>query len=166
MFKFSASDVQGASNIFRIQGVFSVGGNDTDGTGGPVGTPTAPDNGLCNFLYDAPTNLVYMGDATGSGWTGSSVVGSNGIDLYSPSGACIIHAATSTSWVSNTGPQPVPKAYVADLILDVTLPATQANKYHIYSFVENGDSNFDGCGFYVIGRCPVWRYSGYWWNVQ
>jgi hypothetical protein len=164
MFKFSASDPQGASNIAAIQGIFSVGGNDTDGTGGPTSVPAVPDNGLCSFYYDAINNIVFLGDGTGSGWIASSVVGSGGSDLSTP-GGCIIHAATSTSWISLNRPQAVPIAYVVDLNLDVSLPNSPINKYHIYSFVEDRDLNFDACGT-LTSSCPTWKYSGYWWNVQ
>jgi len=54
-------------------------------------------------------------------------------------------------------------AYVLDLTLDVTLPASPANKYHIYSFVQNAQNLQSVCD---LASCPVWRYSGYWWNVQ
>jgi hypothetical protein len=156
-FRFSASDPAGASNIMVIWGIFSVGGDDATGSGGPSGS-------YCNFAYDAVGNYVYMGDGNGGWILPPSPVGSGGFDLQGP-GGCIIHAASSTSWISLGRPQAVPTAYVVDLILDVSLPSSPPSRYHIYSWTENANYLFDGCGAQPQS-CPAWEYSGYWWNVN
>jgi hypothetical protein len=155
-FKFSAADLgtasslNGASNIAAIWGIFSTGGNDTDGTGGPSGS-------FCNFAYDAINNLLFVGDGAG-GWLTPSVVGAGGQDLLSP-GGCIFRAASSEF----SRPSAVPVGYVLDLTLDVSLPAVPA-KYHIYSYTESLNYLFDACGV-QSANCPTWKYSGYWSNV-
>ena len=179
MFKFQASDPNGASNVAAIYGIFSVGGNDTDGSNGPgqVTTyPPTPDQGLCNFAYDSVNNLIYLGDGSG-GWLGPSVVGSGGTDLSTRDG-CVIHGGSSTSWRSLGGPQAqaTPETYVYDLTLDVTLPASPSNKYHLYGYAENASYDFDACGLKNLPgdpnydpnkpACPTWKYWGYWWNGQ
>ena len=58
----------------------------------------------------------------------------------------------------------VPRAYVLDVTLDVTLPAMQSH-YHIYSFVENNQGNFNPCPANPTS-CPTWTYSGYWRNYR
>jgi len=164
MFKFQTSDPNGASNIAGIWGIFSVGGSDTKPSS-PRAVPSAPDQGLCNFAYDALNNLVYLGDGNG-GWLGPSPVGSGGTDLSTP-GGCIIHGGSSTSWRSPGGPQTpaAPVTYVYDLTLDITLPTSQANKYHVYGYAENSSYLFGSCDA-QDSTCPAWNYWGYWWNVQ
>ena len=103
-FKFSASDAQGASNIYQIQGLWSTGGADTDGSGGPSGT-------TCSFLYYASTNILYLWDSAVGQWR-TSVVGAGGNDLLDTGSGCTIHAGNSTSWASTGSPQATPMAYV------------------------------------------------------
>ena len=170
MFKFSASDagtassLNGASNVAAIWGIFSVGGHDKDGAGGPSAmttTPPTPDQGVCDFVYDAVSDMIHIGDGHG-GYLSQSPVGQGGQDLNTP-GGCIIHGATSTSSMSPNNSQATPVEYVLDLILDVTLPVSPHNKYHIYSYTESRDYNWDGCDPNTF--CPSWKYSGYWWNT-
>ena len=166
-FKFSASDagdassLNGANNIGVIWGIFSVGGQDSNGAGGPSTVTTAPDQGICQFAYDAGSNLIHI--ANGSGvYLAQSPVGTGGQDISTP-GGCVIHGAASTSSINPTNPQATPVEYVLDLVLDVTLPATP-NKYHIYSYTQSRDYNWDGCN--PNSFCPSWKYSGYWWNTM
>ena len=169
-FKFAASDPGGAANIAAIYGIFSVAGADLDGSNGPSTTTGVPDQGLCNFAYDAVNDRVYLGDGNG-GWLGPSNIGS-GSDLQTP-GGCIIHAGSSTSWASQGHPQASPAAYVTDVTLDVTLPSPDVttgfpqNKYHLYTYAQNQNYLFDTCRSSGPNNpCPTWKYSGYWWNVQ
>jgi Carboxypeptidase regulatory-like domain len=161
-FKFSASDAQGAGNLAQIQGVWSTTGDDGDGSGGPGGT-------LCSFLYDAPSNQVYLWDYARQTWTTTSpsVVGPSGNELTDTGSGCIIHAGSSTSWVSEGSQQAAPKTYVNYVTLDVTLPPALAH-YHMYAFVENlnpAPGNYAPCDKSGKG-CPYWYYWGYWPNYQ
>ncbi|MEK7408931.1 MAG: hypothetical protein AAB225_28035 [Acidobacteriota bacterium] len=160
LFTFRASDHDGASNMWAIHGVFSLLGDDGNGQGGPNGA------GMCHFAYDPVANLLYLDDAN-AGFTFplslTSVVGAGGTDVGGPGSLnpnCTIHAASSSSWKTVPPSQAQPAEYVVDLTLDIDFPASPASKYHIYTYTQSGNGLSEG----DFGG--VWKYWGYWWNVE
>jgi hypothetical protein len=133
--------------------MFSVLGDDVDGQHGPGAKDTLPGQGLCQFLFYPVDGNIYVVNTDGA-LTGPSPLGLGGWDLSSPSG-CIIHAGTSRA---SQGGQALPWTYVVDLFVDVSLPASATNKFHVYSYTQNGSGWFDS-------GTQTWKYSGYWWNV-
>ena len=131
-----------------IDDIFSITGNDSDGSGGP-------DTGAqgCHFLYyPPPTNLLYLdGPSGGNNWVlPPSAVGPGGNDLYT-NGYCTIHAASS--------PQVTLEPYVLTLTLDIEFPSSSSSSSnkHIYSITANNQGQQSNLG--------VWSYWG-WWATQ
>jgi hypothetical protein len=161
VFRFGASDLNGASNVAAIHGVFSLGGDDKNGSGGPSGS------GMCHFAYDPVANLVFLDDANaGSTWPLFSAVGNGGSDIGGPGSAnpnCTIHALSSSSWKTDPPSQAQPMEYVAEVKLDVEFPASPTSKYHIYTYNQNCA---DPSQFSIGDNNSLWKYWGYWWNVE
>jgi hypothetical protein len=143
-FTFSASDKQGPTNVASVETVFSIGGADTDGAGGP-------DNGAhgCHFLYIPWANVLYLdGPEGGNTWTsGSSIVGSGGVDLSN--GYCTVHAGSATSGYSM-------EAKILNVKLDIEfLPSsTLAYRKHMYVVALNNQGRVSNGG--------NWTYWGWW----
>ncbi|MBI1898774.1 MAG: hypothetical protein HYS04_19900 [Acidobacteria bacterium] len=157
---FPATDVHvenGAGNIFWIQGMFSVAGDDNTGSGGP-------DSGAqgCHFIFYPPEDtstctpssgcgVLYLDkDGGGFDWTpeSPSVVGPGGHDLANS--YCRIRAASTDSRVTFEGK-------VLKLNLDIEF--LSSTKRHMYTATGNrqGLTNAsDGSSYWP------WRYSGWW----
>jgi hypothetical protein len=148
-FKFAAGEVTGAGNVSSLEGVFSIPGNDADGTGGPGPSTGAP---YCHFFYDRGTNVVYLDDQNASyTWSGgSSVVGPGGSPLSN--GYCRIYAGSASSAVQV-------EAKVLSLILDVEFLSSTylSSRKHMYVVVENTSGQFSTGD----GGNP-WKYWGWW----
>lgn len=131
----------GASNVSWVEGMFSVGGADSDGSGGPT-----TDAGGCHFHWDNVGQALYLDVSPGaSNWkTPPSPLGQSGFDL--DNGVCTLHSATSSVSLGT---------YVLTLSLDVTLYSKP--KYHIYTLAENRQGGFSNTQF--------WLYWG-WWATQ
>ncbi len=145
-FTFSASDVYGSGNIFWLQGMFSISGNDATGSGGP-------DNGAqgCHFIYYAsPYNVLYLdGPNGGNNWVGSSVVGPGGSD---PSNDyCTIHAGSPASHVQ-IGPK------ILELTLDIEFPSSSSTSSHKHMYVIAADSSNQLSNL----NAGTWNYWGWW----
>ncbi len=158
-FTFPASDNGGPGNIFWIQGIFSISGDDA-GNGGP-------DNGYqgCHFIYyplgyaaaGIPPNVIYLDSPGGwdpahpdmfpPNWVGSSVVGS-GDDLTN--GYCTIHVPSS---------HVTTESYIMNLTLNIEFPAssTSAVKKHIYSVAANNPQPTS-----QTSNGGAWNYWGWW----
>jgi hypothetical protein len=150
-FRFSASDIDGATNIAAIHGAFSY---NTAPFQPPAtqGGPSSP--GVCHFAYDPVMNQVFLDDAN-AGFT---------FPLSSVVGTGAIHAATSSSWKTVAPSQAQPQEYVVDVTLDVQLPTSPARKYHLYLYTQNAGGAFNIPD--IVATRLIWTYYGYWWNVE
>jgi parallel beta-helix repeat protein len=140
-FTFPASDARGTSSVEWIQGIFSIGGADSDGAGGP-------DSGAqgCHFIYYRAANTLYVDGPSGnSNWIGSSVVGAGGADISN--GYCTVHASSS---------QVTAEPYIVNLTIDIDFPfsSTSSMKKHIYSITGDYQNQTSDGG--------EWKYWGWW----
>ena len=139
-FTFSASDTLGPGNILDLEVIFSDGGADADGTGGP---DTGPQ---CHLYYAPPTpNVIYLdGPNGGYTWPYSSTVGPPAGTVLD-NGYCRIHAESSSS------------TYLLESkILNVTLDVeflTSSSRKHIYTVAVNNQ---------LVSNGGNWTYWGWW----
>jgi hypothetical protein len=141
-FTFSAADAYGPSSLSDLEVVFSVGGNDADGSGGPDGGARG-----CHFIFFPSSSTLYLdGPNGGYNWIGSSVVGSGGTDLSN--GYCTVHAGSSASQVQ-MGTRNL------DLTLDMSFTSSSSH-LHIYNVaLDTIDGNYSSNG-------GNWYYWGWW----
>jgi hypothetical protein len=150
IFKFSASEVTGASSIRSIEAVFSIQGNDADGSGGPGGPPS--DAPYCHFYYHRETRVVYLDDHRQdylNTWpTGqSSVVGPGGSDVTN--GYCTIHAGSLPTPVQEES-----KVLSVSLDIEFLQSSYLSSQKHMYVLVGNINDLFSLGG--------QWKYWGWW----
>ena len=142
-FTFSAADAYGPGNLNDLEVIFSVGGADADGTGGPDGGAHG-----CHFIFYPSSSTLYLdGPNGGHNWIGSSAVGPGGTDLSN--GYCTVHAGSSASQVQ-MGPRNL------DLTLDMSFTSGTNNHLHIYNAaLDTIDGNYSSNG-------GNWYYWGWW----
>ncbi len=147
-FTIPVKEVGGVSNITWVEAMFSIGGADSDGTGGPDA-----EAGGCHFHWDNVGGNIYIDTTPGSSvWKipGSPLGSTATQDL--DNGVCTIHTKTSSV---TTKPSSVTGTYTLTLNIDLTLYSNP--KYHIYTLTENGQMKFS--------NSTQWMYWG-WWNTQ
>ena len=146
-FTIPAKDDHGTGNVTWVEGMFSVSGSDSDGSGGP-------DNGAqgCHFHWDTASQLLYLAPGSGGyNWLLPPSPLGNGATQDLSNGICTIHTRTSSVSTASSNPAP----YVLTLTMDITFP--RSSKYHFYTVTENNQGDFS--------NGDSWSYWG-WWATQ